>query len=163
MGTLAGSTIMLLTVAWGGSLLAGRCDIGPNGRAVDKTTTRGWDLLATGVTTDTFTPKNAVVMVATSALYLIIQVCVSALRERAERFRAHMRAWVRACAPRACRAAAKACPCPAFLQVPVLWGDTHNSLASLIGAVTCILCLAAYCVGQVTQPAGASACMGAWP
>ena len=26
IGTLAGSTIMLLTVAWGGSLLAGRCD-----------------------------------------------------------------------------------------------------------------------------------------
>ena len=27
MGTLAGSTIMLLTIAWGGSLLAGRCDL----------------------------------------------------------------------------------------------------------------------------------------
>ena len=27
IGTLAGSTIMLLTVAWGGSLLAGRCDL----------------------------------------------------------------------------------------------------------------------------------------
>ena len=29
IGTLAGSTIMLLTVAWGGSLLAGRCDLNP--------------------------------------------------------------------------------------------------------------------------------------
>lgn len=27
IGTLAGSTIMLLTVAWGGSLVAGRCDL----------------------------------------------------------------------------------------------------------------------------------------
>ncbi len=27
MGTLAGSTIMLLTVVWGGSLLAGRCNL----------------------------------------------------------------------------------------------------------------------------------------
>ncbi len=27
IGTLAGSTIMLLTIAWGGSLLVGRCDI----------------------------------------------------------------------------------------------------------------------------------------
>ncbi len=27
VGTLAGSTIMLLTVAWGGSVLAGRCDL----------------------------------------------------------------------------------------------------------------------------------------
>jgi hypothetical protein len=27
VGTLAGSTIMLLTTVWGGSLLVGRCDI----------------------------------------------------------------------------------------------------------------------------------------
>ena len=27
VGTLAGSTIMLLTIVWGGSLLVGRCDI----------------------------------------------------------------------------------------------------------------------------------------
>lgn len=27
VGTLAGSTIMLLTIAWGGSLLVGRCDL----------------------------------------------------------------------------------------------------------------------------------------
>lgn len=27
MGTLAGSTVMLLTIAWGGSLLVGRCDL----------------------------------------------------------------------------------------------------------------------------------------
>lgn len=27
MGTLAGSTVMLLTIAWGGSVLLGRCDL----------------------------------------------------------------------------------------------------------------------------------------
>ena len=27
VGTLAGSTIMLLTITWGGSLLVGRCDL----------------------------------------------------------------------------------------------------------------------------------------
>ena len=27
VGTLAGSTIMLLSIAWGGSLIAGRCDL----------------------------------------------------------------------------------------------------------------------------------------
>ena len=30
VGTLAGSSIMLLTAAWGGSLLAGRCDLDEN-------------------------------------------------------------------------------------------------------------------------------------
>ena len=33
IGTLAGSTIMLLTVAWGGSLIAGRCDLDDRVRA----------------------------------------------------------------------------------------------------------------------------------
>ena len=33
VGTLAGSTIMLLTIAWGGSVWAGRCDIGSSVRA----------------------------------------------------------------------------------------------------------------------------------
>ncbi len=33
VGTLAGSTIMLLTIAWGGSLLAGRCDLGSRVRS----------------------------------------------------------------------------------------------------------------------------------
>ncbi len=40
IGTLAGSTIMLLSIAWGGSLIVGRCDIGPNGIAKDRTLTR---------------------------------------------------------------------------------------------------------------------------
>ena len=162
MGTLAGSTIMLLTVAWGGSVLAGRCNLNsqvlsraarpavpsrltqlrcpvfsgprtprtPSGRlprsgpgcwasgslhgpargrsqvlagrqaaqcsehlrnmagrlvttrrsppaqkrAVDRKLTRTWSLKGTGVTTDKFTPLNAIIMSATVLLYLIIQV-----------------------------------------------------------------------------------------
>ena len=41
VGTLAGSTVMLLSIAWGGSLILGRCDI-VQGRAKDKTLTKGW-------------------------------------------------------------------------------------------------------------------------
>ena len=32
MGTLAGSTVMLLTIAWGGSLILGRCDLSSRAR-----------------------------------------------------------------------------------------------------------------------------------
>ena len=35
VGTLAGSTIMLLTIAWGGSLLCGRCDLNEQVRHSD--------------------------------------------------------------------------------------------------------------------------------
>lgn len=35
--TLAGSTIMLLTLAWGGSLFLGRCDLDDNGEAIEET------------------------------------------------------------------------------------------------------------------------------
>lgn len=43
--TLAGSTIMLLTVAWGGSLIIGRCDIdAATNEAVDGTGKRGFYL-----------------------------------------------------------------------------------------------------------------------
>jgi hypothetical protein len=40
VGTLAGSTIMLLTIPWLGGLLIGRCDIGPSGDAIDKKCTK---------------------------------------------------------------------------------------------------------------------------
>jgi hypothetical protein len=43
VGTLAGSTIMLLTIPWLGGLLIGRCDIGPSGDAIDKKCSKfGW-------------------------------------------------------------------------------------------------------------------------
>jgi len=53
MGTLAGSTVLLLSLAWGLGVILGRCDLDDaSGRAVDKTLTRGFDLNRTGVTTE---------------------------------------------------------------------------------------------------------------
>lgn len=53
VGVLAGSTVMLLTVAWAGSLIAGRCDLtGPSGTAAELTLTKPFDPVGTGVTTD---------------------------------------------------------------------------------------------------------------
>lgn len=53
VGVLAGSTILLLTVGWAGSLVVGRCDLsGPGETAKDLTLTRGFDLFRTGITTD---------------------------------------------------------------------------------------------------------------
>eukprot|EP00850_Spirogloea_muscicola_P001943 SM000007S20903 [mRNA] locus=s7:782807:786568:+ [translate_table: standard] len=74
IGTLAGSTIMLLTIAWGGSLLIGRCDLRElDGRSIDKQLTRSCDFVNTGVTTDGLTPPNAYIMLASVSLYLIVQ------------------------------------------------------------------------------------------
>ena len=64
MGTLAGSTVMLLTIAWGGSVFLGRCDLDANGTAQNKTLTQPTSLTATGVTSDAATPRNAVIMLS---------------------------------------------------------------------------------------------------
>jgi hypothetical protein len=74
IGTLAGSTIMLLSVAWGGSLWVGRCDLDIRGVAKDKTLTRTSDYVTTGVTTDDATRVNAYIMIASALLYLSPQV-----------------------------------------------------------------------------------------
>mmetsp|Transcript_28465 Transcript_28465/g.54291 ORF Transcript_28465/g.54291 Transcript_28465/m.54291 type:complete len:537 (+) Transcript_28465:137-1747(+) len=81
MGTLAGSTIMLLTIAWAGSLTLGRCDLvtRSDGTLVARDRTLGqynsrWDWARTGVTTDSATRDNCWPMLLSSFLYLIIQV-----------------------------------------------------------------------------------------
>lgn len=76
MGTLAGSTVMLLTITWGVSLLVGRCDLSPppNVRAIDGTRSNPWDLWNTGATTDRTTPHNAWIMLASILPMLIVQV-----------------------------------------------------------------------------------------
>ncbi|KAF2074760.1 hypothetical protein CYY_003948 [Polysphondylium violaceum] len=71
IGTLAGSTIMLLTIPWSISLCLARTDI-RNGESVDnQRTVRG--LLKTGTTVDRDTQINAKIMVYTSVSYLIVQ------------------------------------------------------------------------------------------
>jgi Ca2+/Na+ antiporter len=72
MGTLAGSTIMLLTVTWSASLFVGRCDF-RGGEAVDKTLTRKFDLFHSGVSVDPDTKTNARIMLVTSLAYFLVQ------------------------------------------------------------------------------------------
>ena len=78
MGTLAGSTVMLLTIAWGGSLILGRCDLSSRGTAINKTLTPKASIAEaankTGVTTDTDTKTNAIVMMASCVTFLVIQI-----------------------------------------------------------------------------------------
>jgi len=78
MGTLAGSTVMLLTIAWGGSLIVGRCDLSSRGTAINKTLTPKASIIEaaneTGVTTDTDTKTNAMVMMASCVTFLVIQI-----------------------------------------------------------------------------------------
>ncbi|KAK3232967.1 hypothetical protein CYMTET_56709 [Cymbomonas tetramitiformis] len=80
MGTLAGSTIMLLTIAWGGSLIVGRCDLEESGGvlvAKDKTlgvSRNKWDMFKTGITTDPETRLGSYAMLLTSLSFLVIQI-----------------------------------------------------------------------------------------
>lgn len=74
IGTLAGSSILLLSLGWGLSVLLGRCDLDPEGNMINKRLTRGGDLLTTGVSTDSEVPKGALVMAVTVLLYGTVQV-----------------------------------------------------------------------------------------
>jgi hypothetical protein len=83
MGTLAGSTVMLLTVAWGGSLWVGRCDLdGFTGKAIQKQCSHGLaDSFAnTGVTVDGDTTLNARIMIASCLAFLAPQAAAFAGR-----------------------------------------------------------------------------------
>uniref|UniRef100_A0A7S4JKE2 Sodium/calcium exchanger membrane region domain-containing protein n=1 Tax=Paramoeba aestuarina TaxID=180227 RepID=A0A7S4JKE2_9EUKA len=73
VGTLAGSTIMLLTIPYGIGMILARCDI-MGGEAVDNVNTRPiTDIHNTGITVDEDTPTNARIMIVTSFSYLIVQ------------------------------------------------------------------------------------------
>lgn len=75
MGTLAGSTIMLLTIAWSASVYVGRCNLGKDGKAIDKTLTDSHkrSITETGVTCDDDLKINSRIMCATALAYFIIQ------------------------------------------------------------------------------------------
>ena len=76
MGTLAGSTVMLLTITWAGSLWVGRCDLNERGVAINKTLTHGIcdGMSQTGVTTDRDTKLNAKVMILSCVSFFIVQI-----------------------------------------------------------------------------------------
>ncbi|RLN48656.1 hypothetical protein BBJ28_00026423, partial [Nothophytophthora sp. Chile5] len=85
VGALAGSTIMLLTIPWALSVFAGRVNIDENGRGnyVRPKNDPNWsklmpagnrDLFKTGVVLFDEIPSTAKTMIATSMIYLILQV-----------------------------------------------------------------------------------------
>eukprot|EP01125_Pyxidicula_operculata_P016307 TRINITY_DN5592_c0_g1_i2.p1 TRINITY_DN5592_c0_g1~~TRINITY_DN5592_c0_g1_i2.p1 ORF type:complete len:534 (+),score=118.79 TRINITY_DN5592_c0_g1_i2:18-1619(+) len=75
MGTLAGSTVMLLTIAWGGSVFLGRCDFSPSGKAIDKTLTHKWyEFTKTGVTCQSDISIQSRIMIITALSYVVILV-----------------------------------------------------------------------------------------
>ena len=73
MGTLAGSTVMLLTIAWSASVVVGRCDLNANGESVDQTCRVSFDCIKQGVTLLPDIKANISIMLLTSILYLIVQ------------------------------------------------------------------------------------------
>jgi len=72
MGTLAGSTIMLLTVPWAASIWAAKCDLDVTGEAIDTVCTSK-SLTKTGVTVDNDTMTNARIAIVTSIMYFVVQ------------------------------------------------------------------------------------------
>lgn len=78
IGTIAGSTIMLLTIPWGFSIILGKVPIGNDGEAVYSrrragAMPKGSLLSGAGVTPDASIRNNAMLMVLTSLIYLVIQ------------------------------------------------------------------------------------------
>ena len=77
VGALAGSTIMLLTVPWFFSLLAGRVSLDENGtgayRKKEKLVPPRWSLWRTGTNVKPGLRISALIMIITSVSYLLIQ------------------------------------------------------------------------------------------
>jgi len=72
VGTLAGSTIMLLTIPWAASMIIARCDMNDLGEAMDKKC-HGFSFTKQCVSVDQDTPINARIMLGTSLAYFIVQ------------------------------------------------------------------------------------------
>lgn len=78
VGTLAGSTIMLLTIPWAASLWIGRVDLSEDGSKAlykqrPKLTRPPGDVVHTGVQPSADIPFSAYLMLATGATYLVVQ------------------------------------------------------------------------------------------
>jgi len=80
VGALAGSTIMLLTATWFMGMLGGRVDMVngvPQYKPVGdqpKLSEGNWSLLGSGVSVQPLIAENAMLMIGTSMLYLIVQI-----------------------------------------------------------------------------------------
>jgi len=77
VGALAGSTIMLLTIPWFSSLIAGRVTLDENGvgayKKKEKLTGAKWSLWRTGTNVKSGLRISAFIMIITSVSYLLIQ------------------------------------------------------------------------------------------
>ena len=76
VGALAGSTIMLLTIPWGLSIIYGRMPLGANGKAMygsRKRPSLAAGRFGQGVTPEGTIRTNACLMMGTALIYLIIQ------------------------------------------------------------------------------------------
>ena len=77
VGALAGSTIMLLTIPWFCTLLAGRVTLDEHGvgayRKKDKLVAPRWSLLRTGINVKPGLRVSALIMIGTALSYLLIQ------------------------------------------------------------------------------------------
>ena len=74
MGTLAGSTVMLLTIAWTGSLVVGRCDIDEKtNKAIDEQRDGSFSFTRQGVSVLNDIKPSIAAMLLTSLLYFVVQ------------------------------------------------------------------------------------------
>eukprot|EP00112_Aurelia_sp_Birch-Aquarium-sp1_P008241 Seg1903.3 transcript_id=Seg1903.3/GoldUCD/mRNA.D3Y31 product="Sodium/calcium exchanger NCL2" protein_id=Seg1903.3/GoldUCD/D3Y31 len=73
MGTLAGSTIMLLTIAWAGSLVIGRCNLDHKGESIDDTGKGRVACADQGITLLPEFRSGLIIMFVTSSFYIIVQ------------------------------------------------------------------------------------------
>ncbi|XP_057795925.1 sodium/calcium exchanger NCL-like [Salvia miltiorrhiza] len=73
MGLLAGSTVMLLTTAWGTCIIVGKCDL-ENSVAVDSTDTKGFSLTGSGVSTDIWTSYAGIIMAISVIPFVVVQL-----------------------------------------------------------------------------------------
>eukprot|EP01112_Ceratiomyxa_fruticulosa_P012513 TRINITY_DN3468_c0_g2_i3.p1 TRINITY_DN3468_c0_g2~~TRINITY_DN3468_c0_g2_i3.p1 ORF type:complete len:305 (-),score=65.79 TRINITY_DN3468_c0_g2_i3:481-1395(-) len=123
IGTLAGSTIMLLTFPWTACIILGRCDIRA-GAAIDRVCSKlNWKFwkpnsawFKQGVTVDKETQINARIMMGTCFAYLIVQGVAFA-----------------------------------FLSNPVD-GKYKEEKAALVGFIICFILLICQCAYQVLSP-----------
>ncbi|GIQ88684.1 hypothetical protein KIPB_010992, partial [Kipferlia bialata] len=75
VGTLAGSTVLLLTLTVAASMVYGRCDLGADGEARDlRRVKEGLDWTGQGVTVDKDIMSQAKIMMLCSVSYLVIQI-----------------------------------------------------------------------------------------
>eukprot|EP00111_Clytia_hemisphaerica_P008436 TCONS_00024625-protein len=72
MGTLAGSTVMLLTIAWSSSLIVSRCSLNKHGESIDGKG-KGFNLTKMGMTPLPEVRSGIVIMLLTSLFYFVVQ------------------------------------------------------------------------------------------